>query len=1142
MTPTAIPEHPVSNSTMNSTAMKNLPEDLARHVLVIDRSLDGIPAKEASREASLMQQARALDARIQQLHDADDAVTRTMETSNPLSALSLQARALDARIQQLLKTAGLSRTTVTSDSLPALESEVARRSTELASLQADAKDTAARLSSVRADIKNLDAEIKKNTEKCQNLENRIGQLKREILDRTILEDVWYWIFADGKKAELRSASEKRDAVQRDIQTLLGEIQDKQVQRDALDTTAGNLSREEADLLRRIRDGETRRNALRDAIAAAKENQEILRQLTEKKQELLQRLTAEKQEILRQLAALRETQSNRADAQNRDWHEAAAALQAAIGRLREHQPRLAGLGPEGYGRAETFPEVFSFGRFRFEGGDGGMDLTRVLPFPVPAALFFPAKKTATEFVREFLLRAFQCLPPESLEITVCDPVQMGASLNGFQGLAENRKPFPEQRFLTVAKDIEAALARLHGEIDSFLQKDCTGEIDDWFSYNAAHPGRPRLYRLLVMFDLPDQLSDTAAAYLEKIVRNGPKCGILPLLGCNPADLDPRRHGALRAALETAALDATRLRQMLPALAELRNLRVAGEFPCDIPDAARTADALAGIQEDYARRDKFAGAMETLWEGETLWGASSADGLEAAIGWREDDRATPVVFSIGRHDHPVFHTLLGGKTGSGKSNLIHVLLHSLCHRYSPRELNLFLLDYKESIEFNGYANPLLPHAAGIATESDVEYGLSVLRHLEREMSRRADLLKDAGAANLYEYRTKTGLPMPRILLVIDEFQRLFETPKEGEAAEAMLSNLLRQGRSAGIHLLLATQTLSGLRNLASARSLLSQISCRIALSCIPEDSMTLLQNDNLEAASLASPPQGIYNDDLGVKSANVKFIIPEAVAETRRHHLAELREAAESQSLSVRDCHVFDGTALPAMPPRGAFADQAVVAPGLRLLVGRTADFEENAVVADMTRKNLVVIARNEGPAGIRESVARGLGAAPGRKAFLLYTEHPEAWEALEGPGSAVARVDDEWGCEDLDEFAAGEAERKVVVLDGFENLRALRSTGYVSTRNGPSAAERLRTLVERPGKSGVQLVLCFRDYGRAQSVAKELLGVCDVRIGDASLSDPAKFAAFDAAGARDIPLPKGAKAILADRDADGPVLFRPFAAG
>ena len=1083
MTPTAIPEHPDSNSTMNSTAMKNLPEDLARHVLVIDRSLDGIPAKEASREASLMQQARALDARI----------------------------------QHLLTTAGLSRTAVTRDSLPALEQEVALRSSELTSLQADAKDTESRLSSVRADIMTLDDEIKKNTQKRQDLEKRIGKLEREIRDRTILEDVWYWIFEDGKKAELRSASEKRDAVQRDNQTLLGEINDKQKQRDALDATAGNLSGRKANLQRRIRDGETRRDALHNAIAAAKENQEILRQL----------------------AALRETQSNRADAQNRDWHEAAAALKAAIGRLREHQPRLAGLGPEGYGRAETFPEVFSFGRFRFEGGDGGMDLTRVLPFPVPAALFFPAKKTATGFVREFLLRAFQCLPPESLEITVCDPVQMGASLNGFQGLAENRKPFPEQRFLTVAKDIETALARLHGEIDSFLQKDCTGEIDDWSSYNAAHPGRPRLYRLLVMFDLPDQLSDTAASYLEKIVRNGPKCGILPLLACDPDDLDPRRHGALRSALETAALDATRLREMLPALAELRNLRVAGEFPCDIPDAARTADALAGLQEDYARHDKFAGAMETLWEGEPLWGASSADGLEAAIGWREDDRATPVVFSIGRHNHPVLHTLLGGKTGSGKSNLIHVLLHSLCHRYSPRELNLFLLDYKESIEFNGYANPLLPHAAGIATESDVEYGLSVLRHLEREMSRRADILKDAGAADLYEYRTKTGLPMPRILLVIDEFQRLFETPKEGEAAEAMLSNLLRQGRSPGIHLLLATQTLSGMRNLDSARSLLSQISCRIALSCIPEDSMTLLQNDNLEAASLASPPQGIYNDNLGVKSANVKFIIPEAVAETRRRHLAELREAAESQSLAVRDCHVFDGTALPAMPPRGAFADQAAAAPGLRLLVGRTADFEENAVVADMTRKNLLVIARNEGPAGIRGSVARGLGAASGRKAFLLYTEHPEAWEALEGLDSSVTGVDDEWGCEDLDEFAAGEAERKVIVLDGFENLRALRSTGFVSMRNGPSAAERLRTLVERPGKSGVQLVLCFRDYGRAHSVAKDLLGVCDVRIGDASLSDPAKFAAFDAAGARDIPLPKGPKAILADRDADGPVLFRPF---
>ena len=1074
---------------MNSTALMTISEDTARHILALDGSLNGNHDDEVHHEELLAQRVRKCDVNIQTLLKMAGIKNDGTEILSVLEREETRSSAeLDACRVNMRKTMGEG-----DNAFSALAHEMAQLDAELSNIQADLKDTETKLFTINETIARLYGDIEDNTARRQQLECLIAESDElEARKRNLCEQ---------SMATIR----RRDKVHAQIRTL--------------DRRVGSLKGSQK---AHYRDAKSRLDAIRDAIATVKE----------------------KQHVCEELSAVRERLVYRASAQDRERKGAMAAIQEDIDRLVGRQPWLARLGPEGYGQAAVFPEVFSFGRFRLEGGNIGIDFPRALPFPISTALFFPENKTATGFVREFLLRAFQCLPPESLEITVCDPMQMGASLNGFQGLLENRKPFPEQRFLTMAKDIEAALLRLHGDIDSFLQRDCTGEINDWSSYNAAHPGRPRLYRLLVMFDLPDQLSDTAATYLVKIVLNGPKCGILPLLVCRPENLDPHRHGELRSVLEKAALNATRMRDMYmyPVMLKLRNLRITGELPCDIPDAAGTADALARLKDDFGRRDKFAGAMEALWEGAPLWGVSSEDGLEAAIGWREDDRATPVVFAVGSHKKPVHHALLGGKSGSGKTNLVHVLLHCLCHRYSPRELNLYLLDYKEAVEFSSYANPLLPHAAGIATESDVEYGLSVLRHLDGEMSRRADLFKEAAVSSIYEYRTKTGRPMPRILLVIDEFQRLFETPREGEMAEAMLSSLLRQGRSSGIHLLLATQTLSGLRNLASVRSLLSQISCRIALSCIPEDSMTLLQNDNLEAASLSSPPQGIYNEDLGVKSANVKFIVPEAIGETRRRHLETLREAADAQCMAVPNCRVFNGTALPAMPPFKTFAEQAAMVSGLRLLVGRTADFAENAVVADMTGKNLLVVCRYGGGAGIRESVARSLAAAPGQKSFLLYTERPEVWETLEGPDSCVTRVNDEWGCENLDEFAAGKTERKVVVLDGFENLRALRSTGYVSMRNGPSAAERLRSLVERPEKSGVQLVLCFRDYGRALAVAKDLLAVCDIRIGDASLSDPAKFAAFDAVGSHDIPLPKGTKAILIDRDTDGPILFRPFTMG
>lgn len=82
------------------------------------------------------------------------------------------------------------------------------------------------------------------------------------------------------------------------------------------------------------------------------------------------------------------------------------------------------------------------------------------------------------------------------------------------------------------------------------------------------------------------------------------------------------------------------------------------------------------------------------------------------------------------------------------------------------------------------------------------------------------------------------MPRVLLVIDEFQILFsESRQVAEAAEQLLSKLLKQGRSFGIHILLATQTLKGI-NAQSIGSIITQLGCRIALACGQEDSAMIL----------------------------------------------------------------------------------------------------------------------------------------------------------------------------------------------------------------------------------------------------------------------------------------------------------------
>ncbi len=162
------------------------------------------------------------------------------------------------------------------------------------------------------------------------------------------------------------------------------------------------------------------------------------------------------------------------------------------------------------------------------------------------------------------------------------------------------------------------------------------------------------------------------------------------------------------------------------------------------------------------------------------------MSVPVGW--DINHKEVCFEIGEVQN---HTLICGCSGSGKSNFLHVLIQNLTFYYVPNEVQLFLLDYKEGVEFNAYTNPtILEHARLVSVASLVGFGVSFLSWLCKEMQERANLFKQSGAKNLSTYR-KHG-EMPRLIVVIDEFQVLFSdsATKEKERVEAYLTTLLKK----------------------------------------------------------------------------------------------------------------------------------------------------------------------------------------------------------------------------------------------------------------------------------------------------------------------------------------------------------------
>ncbi len=174
-------------------------------------------------------------------------------------------------------------------------------------------------------------------------------------------------------------------------------------------------------------------------------------------------------------------------------------------------------------------------------------------------------------------------------------------------------------------------------------------------------------------------------------------------------------------------------------------------------------------------------------------------------------SPLAVALGRDvsGHPVVadlvqmpHLLIAGATGAGKSVCITALAACLAMNNSPQDLRLAMIDSKmvELLRFNG-----LPHLYG-RVETSVERILAVLRWAVLEMEHRYRLLEAARARDLEAYnrkqlRREDGVPLPRIVILIDELADLMMSAPE--QTEHHLVRLAQMARATGIHLVVATQ---------------------------------------------------------------------------------------------------------------------------------------------------------------------------------------------------------------------------------------------------------------------------------------------------------------------------------------------------
>ncbi len=540
-----------------------------------------------------------------------------------------------------------------------------------------------------------------------------------------------------------------------------------------------------------------------------------------------------------------------------------------------------------------------------------DLPALVPFPGKGSVLIKVgeagKAEGVSLLQTLMLRYATSVPPGKVRFTIVDPVGLGENFAAFMHLGDYSELLITSRIWTEQQQIDQRLADLSAHMENVIQKYLRNEFETIEAYNVHAGEVAEPFRVLVVANFPTNFSETSARRLISIASTGAKCGVYVLISLDTKQ--PLPAGVNLKDLETHCINFVwregKLQWKNP---ELGKLPLTYDTP---PDSEKMTRLMHKIGDLAKNANKVEVPFEFIAPTpEKYWTEDSRSGVDIPLGRAGATKLQSMKLGRGTSQH----VLVAGKTGSGKSTLLHALITNAALRYSPDQVQLYLIDFKKGVEFKVYAALELPHARVIAVESEREFGLSVLQRLDVEMKQRGDTYRDIGAQDLRSYREadQGKNPLPRILFIVDEFQEFFvEDDKIAQDVGLLLDRLVRQGRAFGIHVHLGSQSLGGAYSLA--RSTIGQMAVRIALQCSESDAHLILAEENSAARLLTRPGEAIYNDQNGMVEGNNFFQVVWLTDERREDYLRQLRDLSRARNRPPTAQIVFEGN-LPAVPSK------------------------------------------------------------------------------------------------------------------------------------------------------------------------------------------------------------------------------------
>ena len=530
------------------------------------------------------------------------------------------------------------------------------------------------------------------------------------------------------------------------------------------------------------------------------------------------------------------------------------------------------------------------------GHERISLPLTLSFPLEGSLLIETDDDGGKWVAEVMngviFKLFSKAPAGKVHFTIIDAVGLGQNFAGLMHLADYEPALINRRIWTQRDHIEERLAELNEHVEKVIQMYLRNEYATITEYNEQAGSVAEKYHFLVIAGLPAAFSESAMARLKSIVMSGARCGVFVLIHWDRRQPLPEGLGADD--LRKSCVHIVREKGVV-SIGGVTNLALDTAPPDAI--AADLAHQIGQASID-SNRVQVPFSVVTPKE---MWSESTTNELRIAIGRTGATKLQYLAIGKGTKQH----ALLAGKTGSGKSTLLHIIITNLALTCSPDEVEFYLIDFKKGVEFKCYADAKLPHAKVIAIESDREFALSVLQRIDEELKRRGEMYRKIGAQDVAGYKRAGGTePMPRSMLIIDEFQEFFvEDDAVAQGAALLLDRIVRQGRAFGIHVFLGSQTLGGAYTLA--RTTLGQMVIRIALQCNEADAALIMDDANTAPRLLSRPGEGIYNDAAGAVEGNSPFQVVWLTDEERDANLVKVTQLSQQRGFAAKRPIVFEG---------------------------------------------------------------------------------------------------------------------------------------------------------------------------------------------------------------------------------------------